>query len=218
MPLQDTATIIGGYNQVINDWALGDDRILTGQYTGSSSFDPSIATAYFTLKLNPNDIDSNAILQTKITQTPGPNGYISQDPVTNFFNILTFHIFAGNYQVFVTPGTNYWWDVRIITASGTTYTVATGTVQFIQNVTQTNASGIPAPPFTLPNAGIPRFRGFVSTRPDLIVGYNFVDVVGDFYRKLVPQPGNPVGYICVQSGAPGTWVGDGIVGDIGSGA
>lgn len=215
MALQDTESIPGGYGQVILDWALGDDRIFTGSVTGLPITDGSLIDAYFTLKTDPTLPDSQAIVQVHITQLATPGGQITGLPAVD----LLFHVYAGNYQSFVQAGTNYWWDFRVITTGLITWTIATGTVVFLQNATSINSSGVPGvpPAFDLRNNNIPMFRGWIDRRPDLIPGYAMVDVIGDFYRNLNPQPAQPSGWVCVSSGSPGTWTSDGIVGDIGSG-
>ena len=207
MPLQDTTSIPGQYNQVIVDWALADDRILTGQVTGLPATDPNCIAAYFTLKADPTDNDADALLQKRITQIAQASGQITQVPANN----LLFHIYAGDFPYTVNAGTEYYWDVRIVTTGGITWTVATGMVQFIQNSTQTDAAGVP---FVQSNLGsIPTFRGFINDNPNNIIGYNLVDVLGDFYFNSAPQPGAPSGWACIASGGPGTWVSMGITGN-----
>lgn len=200
MALVDSASILGGSNQSINDWYLGDDREFTGNVAGLlDPADPNLAKAFFTLKLNPNDPDANAILQVAITTGASAHGQITAPA------ILAFHIFSVDYQSFVNAGTQYNWDFRVITTGGSTITIANGTVAFVQNVTQTNNAGTPA---AKPLNGNPQFRGFAFGPPTAGI-FN----TGDFYRNQIPQSGDPSGWVCVIGGAPGTWRTDGIVGD-----
>ena len=206
MPLQDTSTLLGGYDQSIGDWALGDDRIFSGAVAGLPITDPNLAQAFFTLKTNPDGADGNAILQKRINLLSQPSGIITP-PAS-----LLIHVFSGDYEQFVSFGPAYWWDFRITTQGGITLTVAAGTVQFRRNVTQTNASGSP---FAFPPGGfgMPSFRGFIADNPNYIVGYALVDVEGDFYFNALPASGAPSGWQCIFSGSPGTWRSMGIVGD-----
>lgn len=201
MPFLDSTSITGGYGQSISDWPVGDDRIFSGTITGLASSDPNLTDAYFTLKLNPNDVDADAIIQKHITQSLTTAGQITQDASLHY-TVLSIHVFSGDYEGLVSVGTSYWWDFRVITTSGSTITVATGQVTFLQQVTQTNKAGTPA---ALPNFGQPRIRGFNPQSPQLMnPGGTFN--AGDIYFNQNPQNGNGVGWQCTVGGAPGTWV------------
>lgn len=207
MPLNDTSSIIGGYNQEIVDWALGDDRVFSGQVSGLLAADPNLSDAYFTLKSAPNLPDVNAILQKHITQTLSNAGQITGSPA----NALLIHVFSADYEGLVGVGPVYYWDFRVITTLGTTWTVATGTVTFVQNATQTNVAGTPA---TLPNLGQPRFRGFLPTHPKNISGFSGVFNRGDYFRNSLPAPGGPSGWVCISPCTDSSgFVTDGVVGN-----
>jgi hypothetical protein len=204
MPLIDNTTVLNGFSQSITDWMCGDDRILSGDVALSTnpppSSDQNLSDAYFTLKLNPNDTDANAIVQLHITQTVQNFGYISLD-VNSVYTSLMFHVFSEMYESYVDPGTVYYWDIRCITQSGgTTFTVASGTVVFLQNVTQTNVAGTPA---ALPNNGQPQFRGFFFQNP-MVAGFNFVANLGDWAMNGNPANGQGIGWSCIYGGSVGT--------------
>jgi hypothetical protein len=204
MTLVDITSIIGGLGQVIGDWSLGDDREFTGTVVGLPVSDPSFTDVYFTLKQNPVDIDSNSIVQKHITTVSTPAGQITNDGAGNA-TVLLVHVYAADYQVLVNSGNQFYWDFRGITTGGATITIAQGSVQFDQNVTQTNASGNPSNQPVLPRNGVPQFRGFISAIPTSIVGYQGPDNPGDWYRVLVPVLGQPFEFICTSGGVPGVW-------------
>jgi hypothetical protein len=203
MPVLDIATVIGGYGQFILDWPIGDDRHLFGDTQFSVNPPPTIALsdAYFTLKLNPNDVDANAIIQKHITQVTSPAGAISPGFNGNLTSLL-IKISSNDYQSLVNTGTVYYWDIRCIASDGTTFTVATGEVAFLQGVTQTNAAGTPA---ALPNNGQPQFRGFTAYNPQ-VANLPGIYNVGDVFFNLNPSNGNGIGWQCLIGGAPGTWI------------
>jgi hypothetical protein len=207
MPLYDITSIIGGYDQSLVDWPLGDDRILSGDTQQSVNPPPpsdlSLSDAYFTLKLNPNDTDADAIFQLHITQTGSASGQIITG-LGGARSNLVFYVVSGTYEVFVTVGPNYWWDVRCITSiRGATFTVATGTVQFLQNVTQTNKAGTPA---TAPNTGQPIFRGFRAYSPNVDSSNVGWSNTGDIFFNSNPTNGNGIGWQCYIEGNPGLWI------------
>lgn len=200
--LQDTISICGGYAQTITDWYNGDDRIFTGSVAGLPQTDPNLTDCYFTLKLNPSDTDANSIIQKHITTFLDQAGQITADP-NSFDNIvLLVHVYSAEYEGLVQPGTVYYWDFRVITAGGSTWTIATGTVQFQEQVTQTNLAGTPA---AMPNNGQPVFRGFTALNPDYRIGSVGQFNPGDIYFNSNPGAGQPVGWQCTQQGSPGAW-------------
>jgi hypothetical protein len=203
--LQDSVSIQGGYGQSIDDWQDGDDRVFTGVVSsipnGLTPTDPNLSAAYFTLKLNPDVPDASAILQKRITTFLGTAGQITPDGYGNNTALL-IHVYSEDYEGLVSPGTSYWWDFRVITAGGTTWTIATGQVVFQQQVTQTNEAGTPA---ALPNFGQPRFRGFTAINPQFHTGSVGLFNVGDIYFNSNPSSGQPVGWQCTQPGSPGAW-------------
>jgi len=199
--LQDTTSIQGGYLQNITDWQCGDDRIFTGAVTGLTPTDPNLSDCYFTLKLNPNDTDADSILQKHITVFLNPAGQITAN--ANYNNVvLLLQVHSADYQGLVTPGTVYWWDFRVITVGGATWTVASGQVTFQQQVTQTNQAGTIA---ALPMNGQPQFRGFTALNPQYRVGSVGTFNPGDIYFNSNPSAGQPVGWQCTQQGSPGAW-------------
>lgn len=195
MPFVDTTSIPNGYNQSIVDWALGDDRNFTGAIPGTSLVSGDNATsAYYTLKAAPNQPDANAIVQKKVTTVATPTGGISG---TN----LTINVFSADYEGLVFAGQFYYWDFRIITALGHTVTIATGVVQFTQNVTQTNVAGTPGPIPVGPNNGQPRFRGFAIVNPMLVPNLAGTFVQGDYFRNAAAVAASPSGWVCVVAGS-----------------
>jgi hypothetical protein len=207
--LNDTDAIISGYGQEISDWALGDDRIFTGNVSGLPASDPSLVDAYFTLKSSPNSIDANAILQKHITQVLSAAGQITA--IGGKFVALLLHVFSADYEGLVNSGQVYYWDFRVITTDGATWTIAQGQVQFVQNVTQTNVAGTPS---SLPNEGQPRFRGFLSAHPNAIPGFNGIFNQGDWFRNANAASGEPSGWVAINACFDATgFRTDGIVGD-----
>lgn len=208
MPLVDTTTILKGFGQSIIDWTLGDDRQLSGDVQSSTNPPPvgdqNITDAYFTLKKAVIDSDANSIFQIHITQAASNAGTISAG-LGGAKSSLLFKIFSANYQSFVNANQPYYWDIRCITAGNVTFTVASGQVTFLQNITQADSSGAPA---TLSNSGVPVFRGFTPAPPTVGI-YN----TGDYFMNSNPQPGAPSGWQCGIGGAPGTWYSMGVVGD-----
>jgi hypothetical protein len=180
-------------NNVINDWIAGNSRIFNRTYvfTDEEAAD-SIAAAFLTIKLNPNDLDANALLQVKITQILTVNGVVTP-PGT-----MEFAIFASQYNAQVNAGTTYYYDITIITAAGYTYTAETGTIFFQQGVTQADAAGTPS---AQPDQGIPIFRGYAAQPPTTGGPYN----LGDTFNNNNPVVGGPSGWICTAAGTPGTW-------------
>jgi hypothetical protein len=207
MPLYDTTTVVSGYNQEILDWPLGDDRQFLGDVQLSVNPPPpgdlNLSDAYFTLKLNPTDPDSDAILQLHITQTPTSSGYI-YTALSGAYSGVAFLVTSGTYQDFVSSGTVYYWDFRCITATGgRTFTVATGVVQYLQNVTQTDKAGTPA---NYPFQGQPRFRGFTSASPNTGNTNTGWSNTGDIWFNSNPFNGNGIGWQCLVEGNPGFWL------------
>jgi hypothetical protein len=213
MPYLDTTSIGGGNGQTIADWNCGDDRIFTGTISGLWPSDPSATDAYFTLKRNPNDPDADAVLQKHVVQgvldVTGP-GQITIDGSGNYTELL-IHVYSADYEGLVYPGTSYWWDFRIVTTYGSTITIATGLVAFLQQVTQTNVAGTPA---ALPNNALPRVRGFLPTHPKNITGFAGVFNIGDLYFNSQPEPGGPSGWVCIAACTDSSgFVTNGIVGN-----
>lgn len=202
--LQDSTSIQGGYQQSLTDWQVGDDRIFTGDVStiasGLLGTDPNLTDAYFTIKLNPSDVDANAILQKHITTFLGPAGQITQN--NNLFaSVLLFHIFSGDYEGLVQASTVYYWDFRVITKGGTTWTCASGQLQFQQQVTQTNKAGTQA---ALPMNGQPQIRGYTGSNPASQLPMGTFNV-GDIFYNLAATVGSPVGWRCYASGSNGGW-------------
>ncbi len=198
--LQDSTSITGGYQQQIGDWQNGDDRIFTGAVAGLPASDPNLSDAYFTLKLNPGDTDANALLQKHITTFLSPTGQITQNVSLNNV-VLSIHVFSGDYEGLVQPGTIYNWDFRVITVGGITWTIASGQVQFQQQVTQTNKAGTPA---ALPKHGQPRIRGFTGSNPASQLPMGTFNV-GDIFFNFAATAGSPVGWRCYAAGSNGGW-------------
>lgn len=207
MPFIDPNSIIGGSGQQIVDWQLGDDRVFTGATPGLEATDNALTAAYFTLKAAPNLPDADAIIQKHITPVLLPPGQITGAPL----NVLRINVYSGDYEGLVSSGPIYYWDFRVITTNGRTYTIASGSVAFLQNVTQTNQAGIPA---VLPNSGVPRFRGFLPTHPKNIVNFKGNFNQGDYYRNSQTVPGGPSGWVAIVAGFDGSvFRTDGIVGN-----
>jgi len=207
LPFIDPNSIIGGYAQVISDWQLGDGRAFSGAAPGLAAGDDVLTDAYFTLKSSPNLPDADAIIQKHITTVSSPAGQITGSPA----NVLAINVYSADYEGLVSVGPIYYWDFRIITAGGQVYTIATGTVVYEQNVTQTNNAGTPA---AFPNNGQPRFRGFLTTHPKNIANFSGTFVQGDFFRNSLPIPGGPSGWVAtVATYDAAGFVTDGIVGN-----
>jgi hypothetical protein len=214
VPFIDPDSIVGGYGQAIEDWQLGDGRQFAGApgSGGSSEYNLSpndniLTDAYFTLKSSPTLPDADAIIQKHITTASSPAGQITGTPA----NILAINVYSADYEGLVSAGPIYYWDFRVITSGGQVYTIATGTVAYLQNVTQTNNAGTPA---SFPNNGQPRFRGFLPTHPKNISNFSGTYVPGDFFRNAIPVSGGPSGWVCIAAcfDASG-FVTDGIVGN-----
>lgn len=214
MPFVDTTSIIGGLGQSIVDWGLGDDRRFSGDITSLMVVGDSGSKAYFTLKSAPNLPDAQAIIQKVVTTVAGSSGSIITLAGDTVLNV---NVFSADYEGLVFIGPVYYWDFRVITAAGYTFTVATGQVQFVQNVTQTNVVGTPGPIPMGPNNGQPRFRGFSTLDPMLLPNVQGTFVKGDYFRNSNPAPGGPSGWVCIVTGSlPGggaQFVTDGIVGN-----
>jgi hypothetical protein len=209
MPVYNTAVVVGGFDQIIDDWAWGDDQQFAGDVQLSPQPPPptdlSLTDAYFTLKQAPNPAipDADALIQVHITQVSSVGGIISAGLGGALSNLL-IKISSGSYQGInsIVPGAQYLWDIRVITTAGVTFTVATGSMQFVPNETQTNKAGTPA---AFPNDGQPRFRGFIDQNPNGVPGLTSIFNAGDFYFNSNPINGNGVGWQCFIGGAPGTW-------------
>lgn len=210
MPFIDTTSMLGGYGQQIVDWALGDDRSFSSNglpCPGLVASDNILTDAYFTLKSAPNLPDANAIVQKHITTILTLAGQITGAPA----NILAINVRSADFEGLVFVGPVYYWDFRVITSGGHTYTIATGTVAYLQNTTQTNVAGTPA---TLPNLGLPRFRGFLPTHPKNIPNFVGIFNPGDYYRNSRPVSGGPSGWVCFVAGYDGSvFHTDGIIGN-----
>lgn len=205
--LIDTTTIEGGVNQQINDWSLGDDRIFQGIVVGLDSVDPNLATVYFTFKTDPTLPDDECVFQIAITTVPQIQGVIKNLAPPQ----LALHVFSADYEDLVNSGQVYFWDFRGITEQGTTITIASGQVQFIPSVTQTNIAGSPA---ALPNGGNPRFRGFLPMHPKFIPGFYGIFNRGDWYRNKNAAPGCESGWVAITAGYDASiFRTDGIIGN-----
>ncbi|HKU19306.1 MAG TPA: hypothetical protein VJP80_08700 [Candidatus Saccharimonadales bacterium] len=209
MPVFDTTSVVGGFNQIISDWAWGDDRQFSGDVQLSPNPPPpgdlSIVAAYFTLKQAPNPSipDADSLIQSDITQTLTSFGQITAGAGGALSNLL-IKVSSGQYEGInsITVGPVYFWDIRCITTGNVTFTAASGVVTFVPNVTQTNAAGTPA---AFPNNGQPRFRGFTSQNPQTAAlpgVYN----AGDFFFNSNPINNLGSGWQCTIGGSPGTWV------------
>ena len=202
MPTVDTTTIQGGYSQVIIDWIQGDDRDFTGNAAQSvnppPANDPDIVSCYFTLKLNPLVSDADSILQVGVTTTLSQSGQITAG------TDIALYVSGENYQSLVQSGSVYYWDFRTITTNGRTLTIANGIVQFVQNVTNTDAAGTPA---AFPNNGLPRFRGFTNSNPQTNLSNTaYIFNIGDFYMNSQPTSNGPAGWQCIGQGNVGVWI------------
>ena len=188
------------YNNAITDWELGDDRIFTRSVAAASLPATDVLTnAYLTIKSSPTELDALSVLQKHITTALTTAGQITGSPELN----MLFNVFSADYEGLVTASTVYYYDIRVVTNLGHTYTVETGTISWQQNVTQTNVAGTPA---VLPNNGQPRFQGFSATRPDLVPNNQGLFNAGDFMFNLNPLNGNGHLWQCTISGSPGTWI------------
>ncbi len=199
------------YNRSITDWVLGDDREWQGTFLLSLLIggDTGLSDAYLTIKQDPTQVDADALVQLHVTTTPTTSGSIINNiptgKVTVTFRVLGDALVAASA---LAPGP-YYYDLRgIATPSLATWTFENGTINLVQNVTQTEAAGTPA---VLPNSGNPQFRGFSAGIPPVTGIFN----KGDWVRNSLPTPGTPSGWVCVVGGTSPvvTWVSDGIVGD-----
>ena len=209
MPVYDIQSVIGGFGQIIqNNWALGDDRQFSGDVQLSPNPPPpgdlNLTDAYFTLKASPTQPDSSSLIQKHITQAISPAGQITAG-LGGALSQLLIKIASGDYEGLsnIVAGPAYSWDIRVITTGHVTFTVATGVVIFLQNDTQTNASGTPA---AFPNNGQPAFRGFTSANPQSVQGFPGIYNAGDFFFNSNPANGNGTGWQCTIAGSPGTWL------------
>lgn len=185
------------FGNLIVDWQLGDDRVIQRSVLSSYLVSGDVLSdAFFTVKTSPTDIDANALIQKHITTSGLVSGQITG------LN-LVFNIFSADYEGLISAGTVAYYDIRIISAFGHTVTIETGEIEFQQNVTQANKSGVPA---VFPADGQPRFRGFTSQRPDLVPFNNGLFNTGDFYVSSNPSNGHGFMFFCLIGGAPGTWV------------
>lgn len=210
MPTVDTSTIISGFGQSIADWVLGDDRQFSGDAQASKNPPPvgdlNLSDAYFTFKRTYADTDANAVIQKHITQALSANGQITMGLGGAQSNLL-IKVSSGDYEALVVASYPYVWDFRVITVGGVTLTIASGKVALLPLVTQTDKAGTPSP---FPNSGVPQFRGFINAIPSSIGTLNTFFNQGDFYFNSQPVMNGAVGWQCVISGQPGTWVAFGL--------
>jgi hypothetical protein len=205
MNVLDTTSILGGYGQSIVDWMVGDDRSFSGDVNGLLQSGDAVTDAYFTLKSSAISPDVYAIIQKHITQTLSSAGQITQSttgspPLEQ--TVLLFNVYSADYEGLAFAGTSYYWDFRVITVKGRSYTVAQGNVNFQQGVTQTNIAGTPGPLPMGPNNGQPRFRGFAIRNPMYIPNIEGTFVLGDWFRNSAPTVSNsPSGWVCVSGGS-----------------
>lgn len=188
------------YGNSITDWELGDDRIVERVVASSSLIGgDSLTDAFYTIKANQVLPDAQATVQVHITTAASNAGQITGSPALS----MLFNIFSASYQSFVTAGAVYYYDIRVLTADGHTWTIETGTIQWQQNVTQANIGGVPA---VFPNDGQPIFRGFTATKPDLIPSNFGLYNTGDVFFNSNPINNNGLAFFCTIGGQPGTWV------------
>ncbi len=208
--LVDSGIAWAEYNRQINGWILGDDRQWIGSFPVAFLLagDTGLAAAYLTIKSNPLLEDSEALLQILVTTSTniGNPGQIvnSGGNVNVTIRVTGEDVIDGG----IAPGP-YYYDIRgMAQPSQAVWTFETGQIEFVQNVTDQESGGMPA---ALPNAGNPRFRGFICGGPPTIGIYN----KGDWVRNSCPVPGSPSGWVCLYGGADldATWVSDGIVGN-----
>jgi hypothetical protein len=209
LPVYDTTTILGGFGQqLVNVWAWGDDHQFSGDVQLSPEPPPpgdlSLTDAYFTMKAAPTQPDADSLIQIHITQTLSASGQITAGE-GGYFSQLLIKVPSGDLEgtTGIYAGPVYNFDIRVITAGGVTFTVAQGTIIFLQNDTQTNYSGTPA---AIPNQGQPVFRGFIYDNPQNIMGLITTYNAGDWYMNSNPINGNGSGWQCTIGGQPGTWI------------
>lgn len=208
MPVFDTTFVVGGFSQIISDWAIGDDRQFSGDVLLSPNppppTDEDLSDAYFTLKQVPTSPDAQSTIQKHITQTSSAAGQITAGTGGHKSQLL-IKIASGDYEnsTSAISGPQYSCDIRCITTGGVTFTVAIGTMRFVQNDTQASEAGQPA---AIPNQGNPVFRGFIDALPSGIPGLKAIFNAGDWYMNSNPANGNGVLFQCTIGGAPGTWI------------
>jgi len=191
MSYVDQDPLNGGLDNEITEWVLGDSREFLRQNKNALDANDVLSSAYFTIKQNPLTLDVNALLQTGITTTSQPWGVISG-------NNIAFVIFGSQLAAAVV-GPVWYYDIVLITQQGKRFTFETGTINFVQGITQAQAGGSPP---VFPNGGVPNFKGFASGPPT--ANYNpGIYNVGDIW--FTNQPTGPDGWRCIAPGNPGAW-------------
>lgn len=107
-------------------WPRGDSLPLNFEFTDTEGVAVNITgwTIFFTLKKNKGDIDNAAILTRTITPAN------LTDPINGQ---TVFTMSAAETDALL--GT-YYWDAQLKTADGLIYTIISGTITFLEDVTR----------------------------------------------------------------------------------
>lgn len=110
----------------ISNFYRGDTNTIGLTITSNSiAYDITGSTIWFTLKKNKNDADSQASLQKEVTSHTNPSGGITA---------ITLSATDTNIQ----PG-KYFYDIQMKTSGGEIYTLASGTVEVLEDVTRSTS-------------------------------------------------------------------------------
>lgn len=192
-------------NNLIGDWVQGDNRQFLRTLSDSLlEAGDYVTDAWLTLKISPTVSDQNAVFQTHVTVLPSVYGSVGA--MSGGSQLLTINAF-GNQTVVTNPGTQYWYEIKVLTFGGTLWSVEQGYVDFGSRV----GDIVLGPLIPISGYGVPDFRGYAAGPPPNSPGLIFY--TGDWIRNNNPSSGSPSGWVCVIGGVPGTWQNFGIVGD-----
>lgn len=116
----------------ISNVVIGDAFAVKRPYTTNVTA-TLVSKAYLTIKKRAKDPDSAALVQKMITTSASAHGQITDNNPADGGIALTFN-FSSPDTINAKP-IAYFYDVRIIMASGDPHTMETGTIEFIKGYT-----------------------------------------------------------------------------------
>lgn len=121
------------FNSILRPIVIGDDRRIERTFTGLPT-GYTISQAWLTIKRRSRDLDAAAIIQKTITAVSTDAGQITDASTTGGTIAMHFDLDAADTDN-AKPGVTYFYDIQIKTDTGDIHTLATGTVEFVEQIT-----------------------------------------------------------------------------------
>lgn len=119
-------------NNFITGFVVGDNFSVTRTILSVNSGD-GIVQAWFTIKINKEDDDADALLIKSITSFGTINGIITDDGSLDLSGAVRFDFVQDETNLF-DPCILYWYEIKVKVSSTKIYTPEQGTIQAIGRV------------------------------------------------------------------------------------